>query len=186
MDIDRLRVGPSEIKVPWLDPYKMMSALAARDQLHLLHGSCDLLEWWRRFAKACPNHWAFQQAMAGKLNLARTIPIFSHGDEGRSKRKKGILIWSMRGCVGEGTQLFFDTHDANARTQRMGLNMGGSLRSRFLHVAVPKSVYGKVAEPVWDDIGFAIATSYRRLSSEGFWCNGQQWHAVCVGLTGDT
>eukprot|EP00439_Symbiodinium_sp_Y106_P058170 s958_g8.t1 len=58
--------------------------------------------------------------------------------------------------------------------------------TKFLHIAVPKSMYAKNAEFVWDDIAFQIACSYRRLELQGFRdCNGKHWHAVCLGLTGD-
>ena len=185
MDIDSIEAGPHK-SIPWIDPFKMMTCLAETDKLHLLHGDHDLMEFWRRFAKVQPNHRVFDLAAGGSLKLGSTIPIYSHGDEGRGKKKKGILIWSMRGCLGKGTEHFRAKHTETDRLHYMGLNMGGSMCSRFLHIAVPKSMYAKNAEFVWDDIAFQIACSYRRLELQGFRdCNGKHWHAVCLGLTGD-
>ncbi|OLQ11224.1 hypothetical protein AK812_SmicGene4984 [Symbiodinium microadriaticum] len=188
VDIDFITVTTARgtAKIPWLDPYKMVSCLGRNDKLHLLHGGNNLLEWWRRFSKVEPGHRVFAAAARGEISLQRAIPFFSHGDEGRGKKKKGILIWSLRGCVGFGTRQFKEFHSEAEQCNRMGLNMTGSMSSRFLHVAVPKSVYGKQAEPVWDDIGYNIATSYKRLEQEGFVASdGKQYYAVCVGLTGD-
>ena len=185
VEIRTIKAGPKFIEIPFLDPYDMVSCLARHDQLHRLHGKNNLLEFWRRFSKVQPDCWVFQAAVAGRINLATTIPFYSHGDEGRGKRKKGILIWSMRGCVGEGTNLFKEDHDEAAKADRMGLNMSGSMTSRFLHIAVPKSVYGKNSGPVWDDIALHISRSYYRLQTEGFEYQGRMFHAVCLGLTGD-
>ena len=186
VEIDTIKAGPDETSIPWVDPFKMVSALAECDKLDLIYPEeCDLLEFWRRFSKIFPDHWVFEAASASNLNLGRTLPFYSHGDEGRGKRKKGILLWSMRGAVGQGSQLFNSLHSTDDRARRMGLNMGGSLTSRFLHVAVPKHIYGKGAESVWDDIAFQIGSSYRRLQTEGFLCKGRRFHAVCLGLTGD-
>ena len=186
VDIDTIKAGPDETSIPWIDPFKMVSALAECDKLDLIFPEeCNLLEFWRRFSKIFPDHWIFEAATAGNLSLGRTLPFYSHGDEGRSKRKKGILLWSMRGAAGQGSQLFNSLHSIDDRAIRMGLNMGGSLTSRFLHVAVPKHIYGKGAESVWDDIAFQVGSSYRRLQTEGFLCKRQRFHAVCLGLTGD-
>ena len=122
--IKLLQVGPEKIQVPWLDPYDMVRALAKHRELEWLGADCNLLEWWRRFARIEPNHWVFTAAACGEVNLARCIPTFSHGDEGRGKKRKVVLIWSMRGCVGQGTDLHRATHDEASRLESMGLNMG--------------------------------------------------------------
>ena len=114
------------------------------------------------------------------IDLARTLPIYSHGDEGRGKKRKALLVWSIRCCIGEGTQLFQERYDETERAERLGINMGASLATRFLRATLPKALYGKVAKPVWDDLGRHIGSSYRRLQEEGFW-----FAVVCLGLTGD-
>ncbi|OLP83090.1 hypothetical protein AK812_SmicGene36191 [Symbiodinium microadriaticum] len=126
VEIDTIKAGPDETSIPWVDPFKMVSALAECDKLDLIYPEeCDLLEFWRRFSKIFPDHWVFEAASASNLNLGRTLPFYSHGDEGRGKRKKGILLWSMRGAVGQGSQLFNSLHSTDDRARRMGLNMGG-------------------------------------------------------------
>ena len=71
-----------------------------------------------------------------------------------------------------------------AQAARMGLNMQESFRSRFLHVAIPRSYYTK-GKDAWDTIGRCIGEAYRKLATDGFAYRGRQWHAVCLGLTGD-
>ena len=172
-------IDAAGVEVPWLDPYKMVQWLAAEEKLDLLHGKVDLLEFWRRFALVQSHHPIFSQ----DLPLSRVIPFLSHGDEGRTKKKKGILIWSMKGICGIGTRFFRDLPEATQR-QKMGLNVGNSLTSRFLHIAVPCKLY-KHNENVWHALASRIGHAYWKLAHEGFEYNGQTWYACCVGLTGD-
>ena len=132
-----------------------------------------------------PHHWAFEAARQQKLDLSKTIPLYSHGDEGRGKWRKAVLTWTMRGAVGQGTELFKSTHSDADQKARMGLNMTASLTTRFLHAVIPKSVYGKHAEPMWDSLAEHVGRAYRKLEVEGFEHCGQRFHAVFVGLTGD-
>ena len=185
LDIEELQLGPTKLTVPWIDPYKLVCRLSELDKLDCLHGNNSLTEFWRRYAKEEPGHFAFEEARENRLNLAKTIPFYSHGDEGRGKRKRSVLIWSLRGCVGKGTEHFKSRHSESAQAQRMGLNFAGSLTSRFVHVAIPKNVYGKNSEPIWDDLARNIAGSYRKLQVAGFDHFGERYHAVCIGLTGD-
>ena len=185
VEIETIRVGPQETEIPWLDPYKVVEALAAADKLNYLGADQDLLEFWRRMAKTEPGQVVFQKAARGELNLAHTIPICSHRDEGRGKKRKAILLWSMRGALGTGTELFRATHDELEQLRRQGLNMDGSLSTRFLHLAVPKAVYGKNAQPVWDDLARYVTSSYRQLAEDGVLWKGQRHHFICIGLTGD-
>ena len=172
--------------IPWLDPFKMVSYLADADLLHHLHGGHDLGKFWQKLTRTQPHHPVFEEAANQQLQLTRAIPFYSHGDEGRTKRKKGILIWSLRGCLGGGTRHFREHHEQAAQEERMGLNMMNSLATRFMHVAIPKKYYPtKSASTVWDTIGLNIGRSYRRLQTEGFQYNGETWHAVCLGMVGD-
>ena len=136
-------------KVPRLDPCKMIQYLADSDHVGCLHGGNDLNQFWRRFSIAQPNHWVFQAARDGSLLLSRTLP-----------KKRAILLWSMRGCFGNGTQHFQAGHGMEAQAGRMGLNMQESFRSRLLHVAIPRSYYTK-GKDAWDRIGRCIGEAYK-------------------------
>ena len=175
--LEYIQAGGEEI--PWLDPYSMVSWLASTNRLELLTGGIDILEFWKRFAKTQPDCPVLTQG----LNLARVIPFLSHGDEGRTKKKRGILLWSLRGVAGSGTR-YFKERCPEEQAIQMPLNLDESLRSRFLHAAVPNRLYHD-NEACWYDLSAEIGRSYRKLQFEGFEYNGQRWFAACVGLTGD-
>ena len=177
--------APTEIieaggeQLPWLDPYKAVCWLAEQDRLELLHGGIDLMEFWRRFAKYQPDHPIFQQGE----NYARLIPLLSHGDEGREKKKRGIMIWSMKGVAGSGTKHFRNRPESEQRS-RMPLNLDNSLRSRFLHAAVPTRFY-KDNAACWFQLAEHIGKAYYKLQLDGFEYKGQVWKACLIALTGD-
>ena len=171
------------VKVPWLDPVSLVQWLADSDSLQALSGEIKITEFWRRFASFQPEHPVFSKG----LPLHRVIPFLSHGDEGRTKKKKGILIWSFHGVSGSGTRQFRE-RDIAEQTDRMPLNLDHSLRSRFIHVAVPSRVYSgnKEKDSRWHAIAAKIGQAYNELLTNGFQYAGQQWYAACVGLTGDS
>ena len=107
----------------------------------------ELLEFWRRFSTDTPDHEVFQASAAGLVSLQRSIPVMVHGDEGRSYKKKGVMLVSVQGVLGVGTRPFVQRFkDSRERSRRMGLNIGGhSLGSRFLFAAMLKKHYEKPA-----------------------------------------
>ena len=169
------------VQIPWLDPYKMVEWLSENDKLHFLHGNANLSIFWRRFAAQEPDHPVF--AAGCSLPFSRVIPFLAHGDEGRTKKKKGIMLWSMHGIVGSGTR-FFKQKTAEEQMSAMGLNLDNSFCSRFLHAAVPNKLY-KENEPLWHELAEKIGSAYFRLQTTGFQHKGKTWFAACVGLTGD-
>ena len=184
MGIDYLEIDGH--RIPWLDRYKMVSFLAEADLLHHLHGGHDLWKFWQKLSRMQPHHPVFEEASSGHLQLTRTIPFYSHGDEGRTKRKKGILKRSLRGCLGMGTRHFREHHEQAAQQERMGLNMSNSLSTRFMHLAIPKKYYPtKGSSTLCDTIGLEIGMAYRKLQTQGFQYKGQTWHAACLGIVGD-
>ena len=138
------------------------------------------MEFWRRYAKCQGDHPIFSQ---GGVNFARTIPILSHGDEGRGKKKRAVMIWSMKGIAGSGTEVFRE-RPKSEQSIRMPLNLDNSMRSRFLHAAVPNRFY-RDNQACWFDLAEKIGKSYNKLQHVGFTYDGYLWRACCVGVTGD-
>ena len=140
----------------------------------------NLPQFWRRFATVHGDHRIFSSG----LPLRRVIPFASHGDEGRTKKKQPFLVWSFRGLVGSGTRCC-RTRPLEEQADRMPLNMDCSMRSRFLHVAVPNRLYQE-NENVWQGIAGRVGQAYHELETVGFDYQGERWYATCVALTGDS
>ena len=174
-------IQAGEISIPWLDPRKYVQWLADTEMLGLLFNEeLQLLEFWRRWGKQNPSHPIFRTS----LPLNKVIPFLSHGDEGRTKQKRAILIWAMKGVSGLGSRQFEAMAIEKRRLRLGGPNLNNAMKSRFVHVAVPARLYNN-DDSVFDAIAGEIGKAYRDLASRGFTWRGQQWFACCVGLTGD-
>lgn len=64
-------------------------------------GPCSLKRcrlFWQRFHKTHPNHVVFDRF--GSEDLGRVIPLCMHGDNGRTKRKSPIAVYSFEAVFG--------------------------------------------------------------------------------------
>ena len=72
-----------------------------------------------------------------------------HGDEGRCFKKKGIMLLTVQGTLGQGTRPFVERFlkSDSDRKRRMGVNIGGhSFDSRLLFAAMQRKFYGSKAD----------------------------------------
>ena len=123
--------------------------LVSKNLLHTLCGlsepdlaRCDAI-WtcfWSRYRKICPNHDVFRRAQAGEINLAKTIALLVHGDEGRTKKKAGILIVSCHSILGYGCKSS-TAHGAEDYCKQLPNMVGHTLTSRWILGCLPKSYY---------------------------------------------
>ena len=116
-----------------------------------------LQTFWRRYGKIRHGHEVFQASAQGRVALSRAIPCLVHGDEGRGFKRSGVMILSLQGAIGKGSQPFLKHHSGEKgqqeRVDRMGVNIGGaSYNSRLLFGAMPKKHYN-----VHPDFGQHIA-----------------------------
>ena len=102
-----------------------------------------LTEYWKRFRETHPNHAIFTMH---DLPLDRTIPFFSHSDEGRSYKHCGIWVLSSHGCLGRGTRSYIEAgeHLRDLASNEMGLNfVGATWSTEFIFTTMLKTVYSK-------------------------------------------
>jgi len=81
-------------------------------------------EYWARFRELYPNHEVFTLP----CDLKRTIPFYSHSDEGRTYKSKPIYVLSVHGALGRGTSSYVrkQKHKAELSKLQMGLNFIGN------------------------------------------------------------
>ena len=60
--------------------------------------------FWDRFRLLRPNHEIFELEKTGQILLERTLPMMLHGDEGRSKKRQGVLCMSCHSVLGRGVK----------------------------------------------------------------------------------
>ena len=69
------------------------------------HTQEDYSRFWERFQLQQPSHEVF---LLSKKQLSRTVPMWIHGDEGTSQKKRGIMILSSQAILGYGTSRSMD------------------------------------------------------------------------------
>lgn len=141
--------------LPWLKPGDSLRVMAVRNDLaHLLGGFSTMAEaeqmlvtFWTRYRAVFPQFQLFSEVHDGRKQLKDCIPLYIHGDEGVTYKKRGVLIMSYQSPLGFGT---------SRRPQEMSLNlenMGESglplnflkcgMYTRILMVLCPKAVQSK-------------------------------------------
>ena len=126
--------------------------LAKENLVGLLAGDMEgnelsdtLLTFWRRFGKLQGDHEVFSSS----IPLSRAIPILIHGDEGRNYKRSGIMVLSLQGAIGHGTEPFLKRYTSEGdRNERMGLNFAGSSfrkwrRATMRPTLIPGRIYRK-------------------------------------------
>ncbi|CAE7764212.1 unnamed protein product, partial [Symbiodinium sp. CCMP2456] len=127
-----------------------------------------LEEFWTRWEALYPGHEVFKLARDKRLDLSMTIPVWSHSDEGRSQKQKPILVLSVHGCVGRGTQAYRQELARDpGRRAGMGLNfIGPTWSSQFLFSVMQREVYAKHPER-FDGLAGCLADDLRKCWEEG-------------------
>lgn len=95
-----------------------------------------LKTFWARYRAIVPQHELWADMDNGLKPPERCVPIFVHGDEGVTYKKNAVLVLSIQGCIGTGSN--HSTVDEE-HGPRMPLNFKrAGLHTRLLSVVCPK------------------------------------------------
>ena len=126
-----------------------------------------LTEFWQRYEKIHPQHAMFKQP---NLDLSRTVPVFSHIDEGRTYKRAGICILSVHGALGKGTRSWqrrFRVRKPNLKRSGLAMNyVRNTWSTQFLCCSLVRSAYAKDSKPL-DMVMLRFASDMAMLSEHG-------------------
>ncbi len=130
---------------PWLRPSSYLKALVRNNEFHRLLGGYPLEKseitlktFWNRYKRQFPSHALFQDPVKS-ASLQKCIPLYVHGDEGTTYKKKGVLVIGFQSPIGYGSR-----HAPNQRPESVSeagipINLiKTSLQNRFLTAICPK------------------------------------------------
>ncbi|CAL1152960.1 unnamed protein product [Cladocopium goreaui] len=143
-----------------------------------------LTQYWRRFRALFPHHEIF--GLEG-IDLAHTVPYYSHTDEGRSQKHEPIWILSCHGALGRGTRRFVTEKKRTKpiSENEMGLNfLGQTFSTQFLLCTITKQVSNMHPEAISQLLNL-FATDAAMLACEGILCDGTRLRLVHIGTKGD-
>ena len=179
-------------------PYVKMSAwltyLVQYDLLEHLVGCSDiavmqttLKRFWSLYQNSNPDHMMYHGNAGAPLCPEMTIPVVQHGDEGRSLKRKQIMVVSTTGVLGRGSShcpgLSFNdvAEDANP----LNLNMiGHTWLTHYLHGVLPINLYNETPECFFQFLS-ELAADFTQLFNEGVVVGKRRFFVALLGVKGD-
>ena len=142
-----------------------------------------LSEFWTRFRASCPDHEMWPLVDSHQLNTATTVPLVLHGDEGRGRKRSGILIMAWHSVLGFGT-----TAANRVRTKKpylsMKLNFSKSAYChRLLTAVLPKMYKDEIA--LRDLLKCVVDDALQVMNCGVKDSSGDAYYAVCLQSVGD-
>lgn len=140
--------------------HRQMVGVATEEQMELVLG-----EWWKRFQVLFPDHQVFGMG----YDMKRTIPFYSHSDEGRTYKSKPIYILSAHGVLGRGTEGYvrLGKHQKSVSELEMGLNfLGSTWSNHFIFCSIVRALLFE-NEDALDTISKQFAEDCEMLIKDG-------------------
>ena len=195
-----LNVNTTEIDMQILRLRDWMAYILEHNCFHLMCGlmapdanrECAILSaFWSRFRHENPTHPIYGMAARGEIDLATTVPIVCHGDEGRGAKRQAFMVVNFHGLLGRGT------NPQRRREKTLGIKpryvkhnlsfRGHTYSNRFLFGCMPKHWYTGEREDVFDALMKAAAEEADFLATTGVKDphSGKTYRCMMLGVSGD-
>ena len=144
--------------------------------------------FWDNYRKIHPGHPIFQRAAKGEIDLSRCAALLLHGDEGRTKKKHGILIVSVHSILGFGSHVSNRPGPEPYNKQKLNF-VGPTWASRWILGALPKTFYDsdRHGDQHFQQYLSAFVPDIMSMYQEGFLnpFTGRQHYCVILQVMGD-
>lgn len=142
--ISRATIGSLD-DFPFLRPSDFMKTMCATNDFTRLLGDKSLADsrktlslFWSRYREHQPLHDVFTNK---NHCLDRCVPMYVHGDEGQTYKKKAVLIISFQSALGTGGRHSPNEHPSGSSVSSAGIPMNflrNALQTRYLSAVCPK------------------------------------------------
>lgn len=188
---------PNKGGYPFVKFTSWLRYLVEYDNLECLVGVQDvkdmkllLTTFWQRFEELFPTHVITTRAEGvDGFRRCQCIPVLYHGDEGRSLKRKALMVLSSHGALGKGTHAANSMQSQEELGDLLGplrLNMiGNTFCNHFLQCVIPVALYQENPEVLTHMLDLQ-ATEFSHLFWNGEVINGDRYFIACVGVKGDS
>ena len=186
MDLDSKKNFPFVKFSAWL------TYLVEGDLLENLVGVNDisamqgiLRRFWTLYKHSNPNHIMYHSNSGAACHPEMTIPVVHHGDEGRSHKKKQIMVLSTMGVLGRGSSRTQGLDFKDLDDDPLQLNMlGCTWLTHFLAGVLPISLYNEKPQSFYQFLS-ELTGELKTLFESGICIGGQRFFVALVGVKGD-
>ena len=143
--------------------------------------------FWDRFRFLRPEHKVFEFERTSGLCLNRTLPMMMHGDEGRSKKRAGVLCVNCHCVLGTGVQTKKKRKLADLIGEQQMNYSGASHITRLLLSVLPKFYYDQTrTDHVYESLMDFLSADIGNLVRTGVTGpDGLQYYVAMISCKGD-
>ena len=200
LDVEISSMIAKGTEVPWIPPTTWFKYLLDHGLWYRLAG-LDFEKqhlapevwgkFWKQFEALQPDFSLFTMGFS-EQELERTCAIFTHGDEGRTLKKNGIMITAVQSVLGYG----FDEARLKKRGTKRAANgdelphlevnfAGHTFTNRFITSVIPKVLYEQDSD-VFHTAMEELTLDLKRLLEDGIRDrHGNVFRVCCIGVKGD-
>ena len=200
LDVEISSMIAKGTEVPWIPPTTWFKYLLDHGLWYRLAG-LDFEKqhlapevwgkFWKQFEALQPDFSLFTMGFS-EQELERTCAIFTHGDEGRTLKKNGIMITAVQSVLGYG----FDEARLKKRGTKRAANgdelphlevnfAGHTFTNRFITSVIPKVLYEQDSD-VFHAAMEELTLDLKRLLEDGIRDrHGNVFRVCCIGVKGD-
>lgn len=172
------------------EPWLVLGGLRPGQETHQL-----LSAFWDLYRNEHGSHAVYKMARENKVLLSHTIPVFLHGDGGRTQKKTPLEVVSIRPALGIDTEESPLQCSCSEPVVYHGIDKGDALSMRlnqknhsylthFLVFAFPSKKY-KATPGLLHSLLEAMSMDLKHTCCDGISVGGTTYHFAVLGMSGD-
>ena len=190
------------VRLAYLRPTDILRYLLTNEPWLLLGGLKPgqeaqklLSTFWQLYRNEHGSHEVYKMASDDKVRLDHTIPVFIHGDGGRTQKKTPLEVVSIRAALGIDTKqppltctcnesvVYHGAHKQDALTMRLN-QKNHSYLTHFLVFAFPSKKF-KTTPGLLQSLLEATSVDLKTACCDGISAGGTLFHIAVLGMSGD-
>ena len=190
------------VRLAYLRPTDILRYLLTNEPWLLLGGLKPgreaqklLSTFWQLYGNEHGSHEVFQMARDNKVQLDHTIPVFIHGDGGRTQKKTPLEVVSIRPALGIDTEqaplkctcnesvVYHGANKQDAMSMRLN-QKNNSYLTHFLVFAFPSKKF-KTTPGLLQSLLEATSVDLKTACCDGISVGDTLFHIAVLGMSGD-